>query len=108
MRHWDKNSGILIKLGDVIRIENAEIDKDGVEKSTSPMPSLYPGEDRLSALETLIPTEEELIALYEKLLPKISDSEIKNQLSRHLALNREHVFTQEWLLKNARKIKGLV
>jgi len=107
MRHWDKNAGILIKLGDVIQIENAEKDADGVEKSTNPMPSIYPGEDRLSALETLIPTEEELIVLYEKLIPLISNEEITEQLKRHLALKREHLFTQEWLLKNARKIKGL-
>ena len=107
MRHWDKNAGILIKLGDVIRIENAEKDADGVEKSTSPMPSIYPSEDRRSALETLIPVEEELIVLYEKLIPLISNEEIEEQLKRHLALKREHLFTQEWLLKNARKIKGL-
>ncbi|MCJ7580181.1 MAG: hypothetical protein MUP98_06570 [Candidatus Aminicenantes bacterium] len=108
MRHWDKNAGILIKLGDVIQIENAEIDADGVEKSTSPMPSLYQGEDRLSALETLIPTEKDLILLYEKLIPIISNKEITDQLNLHLSLKREHLFTQEWLLKNARKIKGLI
>jgi len=107
MRHWDKNSGILIKLGDVIRIENAVKDENGMEKSTSPMPSLYPGEDRLSALESLIPSEKELIAQYERLIPKIDNQEIENQLNLHLANNREHLFTQEWLLKNARKIKGL-
>ena len=107
MRHWDKNSGILIKLGDVIQIENVEKDADGVEKSTRPMPSFYPGEDRVSSLETLIPTELDLIGLYEKLIPKISDKDIAAQLNLHLALKREHLFTQEWLLKNARTIKGL-
>ncbi|MFC2167309.1 hypothetical protein ACFLQZ_05025 [Acidobacteriota bacterium] len=107
MRHWDKNAGILIKLGDVIQIENAEIDADGVEKSTSPMPALYPGEDRLSSLETLIPAEEELVILYEKLIPMISNKDISEQLNRHLSIKREHLFTQEWLLKNAQKIKGL-
>ncbi len=107
MRHWDKNAGILIKLGDVIQIENAEKDVNGVEKSTNPMPSFYPGEDRISALETLIPTENDLILLYEKLIPKISNKDITEQLNRHLALKREHLFTQEWLLKNAKKIKGL-
>ena len=107
MRHWDKNSGILIKLGDVIQIENVEKDAGGKEISTNPMPSLYPGEDRLSALETLIPTETDLIVLYEKLIPLISNEEIVEQLNRHLALKREHLFTQEWLLKNAQKIKGL-
>ena len=108
MRHWDKNAGILIKLGDVIQIENAEKDANGVEKSTNPMPAIYPGENRISALETLIPTENDLILLYEKLIPKISNEDIAEQLNRHLALKREHLFTQEWLLKNAQKIKGLV
>jgi len=107
MRHWDKNSGILIKLGDVVQIENAEKDADGLERSTSPMPSLYPGEDRLSALESLIPTEKELVVQYEKLIPMIDNPDIKDQLNSHLANNREHLFTQNWLLKNAQKIKGL-
>lgn len=108
MRHWDKNSGLLIKMGDVIRIENAEKDEEGVEKSSSPMPSLYPGEERISALEALIPEEEVLISMYEKIAPMIQKTEIKDQLQLHLALNREHLFTQEWLLKNARKIKGIL
>jgi len=107
MRHWDKNSGILVKLGSVIRIENAVRDAAGVEKSVSPMPSFYPGEDRLSALETLIPAEEKLIAAYERLLGRLPPGEIKDQVSLQLGLKREHLFTQEWLLKNARKIKGL-
>ncbi len=108
MRNWDKNSGILIKMGDVIRIENAEKDENGVEKSTSPMPASYPGEDRLSALETLVPAEEALISKYERLLSLIPGGEIKDQLEIHLGLDREHLFTQEWLYKNARKIKGLI
>ncbi len=107
MRSWDKNSGILIKMGDVIRIENAVKDENGTEKSTSPMPSFYPGENRLSALETLIPAEESLISKYERLIPMVPAGEIKDQLEKHLGLDREHVFTQEWLLKNAQKIKGL-
>ncbi len=107
MRHWDKNSGLLIKMGDVIQIENAETDNQGVEKSKIPMPSLYSGEDRLTALKTLIPAEEELITKYEKLISIVPDREIKDQLQLHLALNREHVFTQEWLLKNAQKIEEL-
>lgn len=108
MRNWDKNSGILIKMGDVIRIENAERNSDGVERSVNPMPSAYPGEDRLSALESLIPAEKELVAKYEKLLSLVPDGEIKSQLEIHRGLDLEHVFTQEWLLANARKIKGLV
>ena len=108
MKHWDKNSGILIKMGDVIHIENAETDAEGVEKSQRPMPDSYPGEDRISALETLVPAEESLIAKYEKLIPMIPDGEIHDQLQLHLALDREHLFTQNWLLTNAKKIKGLV
>jgi len=107
MRHWDKNAGILIKMGDVIRIENAKKDETGVEISRTPMPSLYSGEDRISALEALIPAEDELVAKYERLIPFIPEGEIKDQLNLHLALNREHVFTQEWLLKNAQNIKNL-
>lgn len=107
MKNWDKNGGILIKMGDVIQIENAEKDSDGVERTVSPMPSVYPGEDRLSALETLIPAESDLISKYEKLLSLVPDGAIKDQLEIHTGLGREHVFTQEWLLKNARKIEGL-
>lgn len=107
MRHWDKNSGLLIKLGSVIRIENAVKDEAGVEKSISPMPSIYPGEDRLSALETLVPAEEKLIQAYEKLLSLLPPGEIKDQVNLQLGLKREHLFTQDWLLRNARKIKGL-
>lgn len=107
MRHWDKSSGLLIKMGDVIQIENAEKDTEGVERSQTPMPFLYPGEDRLSALKTLIPAEENLLSKYENLISVVAEGEVKEQLQLHLALNREHVFTQEWLLKNAQKIKGL-
>lgn len=107
MKNWDKNGGILIKMGDVIQIENAEKNSEGVERSVSPMPSSYSGEDRLSALETLIPAEKDLISKYEKLLSVVPGGEIKDQLEKHTGLDREHVFTQEWLLKNAQKIKGL-
>ena len=98
---------IEIKLGDVVRIEKAEKDAEGVEKSVLPMPALYPGEDRRSALETLIPAEEELVQRYEKLIPLFPEGEIKDQLSKHLSLEREHLFTQTHLLENARKIPGL-
>ncbi len=107
MRNWDKNAGILIKWGDVIRIENAEKNPEGLERSVFPMPSSYPGEDRLSALETLIPTENDLISKYEKLLSLVPEGETKDQLEKHAGLDREHAFTQEWLLKNAKKIEGL-
>ncbi len=108
MKHWDKNSGILIKMGDVIHIENAETDAAGVEKSERAMPDSYPGEDRISALETLVPAEENLIVKYEKLISMIPAGEIQDQLQLQLALDREHLFTQNWLLTNAKKIKGLV
>ena len=107
MRNWDKNSGILIKMGDVIQIENAAKDSDGVERSVNPMPSSYPGEDRISALESLIPAEKDLVARYDELLSLVPDGEIKDQLNIHRGLDLEHIFTQEWLLTNARKIKGL-
>ena len=107
MRAWDKNSGILIKWGDVVRIENAERDSDGVETSTRPMPSVYPGDNRISALDALIPAEEKLIRAYETLIAMIPGGEIREQLEIHLGLNREHVFTQNWLLKNAQSISGL-
>jgi len=107
MRHWDKNAGLLIKMDDVIQIENAEKDAEGVERSRRPMPDVYPGDNRRSALEALLPAEETLIARYEKLIGLIPEGEIKDQLKIHLALNREHLFTQEWLLRNARKIKGI-
>jgi bacterioferritin (cytochrome b1) len=107
MRHWDKMAGILVKMGDVIAIEGAEMDPDGVEKSQKPMPDAYPGTDRLSALETLLPSEEELVGKYERIVSLLPEGEIQGQLKLHLALTREHVFTQQWLLANARKIKGI-
>ena len=94
-------------MGDVVQIENVETNAEGVEKSLKPMPDLYPGDDRLSALETLIPAEETLTAKYERLVTLVEDGDIKEQLKLHLGQNREHLFTQEWLLKNARKIKGI-
>lgn len=107
MRHWDKNSGILIKMGDVIRIENAEKDKEGVEISRIPVPSIFPGEHRLDALEQIIPKEENLIDKYQRLISLLPDGEIRTQIEAHLALNQEHIFTQKWLLENASKIAGL-
>lgn len=107
MRHWDKNSGLLIKMGDVIRIENAQKDRIGVETSKNPMPSSYPGEDRLSALKLLLPAEESLAAKYEKIISLSPDGEIKDQFKLHLSLNKEHLFTQKWLLQNIQKIDGL-
>lgn len=107
MRHWDKLSGCLIKLGDVIRIENAVVDPDGVERSVAPMPILYPGQDRPSALATLPPAEEALAAKYEAAIGLLPDGEVKDQLRLQLGLTREHIFTVNALLKNARKIKGV-
>jgi len=107
MRFWDKLSGILIKLGDVVRIENAVRDEKGVERSRTPMPSEYAGATRISALESLIPAEENLVAKYEKIIGLTPEGEIQDQLKLHLALTREHVFTQGWLAANARRVKGL-
>jgi bacterioferritin (cytochrome b1) len=107
MRHWDKLSGILVKLGDVVTIENAETDAAGVERSCRPMPADYPGTDRLSALEPLPGLEREIVVKYEAVLGLDLPAEIRAQLGLHLALTREHVFTQDKLLANARRIKGL-
>jgi hypothetical protein len=96
-----------VKLGSVIRIENATREADGREISASPMPVLYAGEDRLTALETLLPQEEKLIAQYEKLISLFPSGEIRDQLSLQLGVKREHLFTQTSLLTNARQVKGL-
>jgi bacterioferritin (cytochrome b1) len=104
MRHWDKLSGILVKMGDVVAIENASADAAGVERSPRPMPTDYPGTGRLSALETLLPSELGLVAKYEAALAMELAEEIQAQLKLHLALTREHVFTQDKLLENARRI----
>ncbi|MGZ4887099.1 MAG: ferritin-like domain-containing protein [Candidatus Aminicenantales bacterium] len=108
MRHWDKTSGVLIKLGDVVAIENAETDAEGVERSFLPMPTEYPGTGRLSALETLVPAEKDLVARYEKIVAIVPPGDVQDQIRLQLGLTREHVFTQEKLLANARRIKGIV
>lgn len=108
MRHWDKLSGLLVRLGDVVAIENAEVDAAGVERSRSPMPVVYPGTGRLSALETLPGLEREIAAKYEEVLGLDLPGEVLAQLRLHLALTREHVFTQDKLLANARRIQGVV
>jgi bacterioferritin (cytochrome b1) len=108
MRHWDKLSGILVKMGDVVAIENAEADAMGVERSLRPMPAEYPATGRLSALETLLPAESALVAKYEEAVGMGLSEEVQAQLKLHLALTREHVFTQDRLLANARRIQGIV
>ncbi len=108
MRHWDKLSGILVKLGDVIAVENAAADAAGVERSRGPMPTEYAGTGRLSALETLPQAERDLVGRYEAALGLGFAEEIQAQLKLHLALTREHVFTQDKLLANAKRIKGIV
>ncbi len=107
MRNWDKTAGLLVRLGDVIEIENAQRDPGGREISLNPMPTIYPGSGRLNALETLVPAETNLIAKYEETISAFPKGEIRDQLNLQLALCREHLFTQEWLLTNARRIKGL-
>jgi hypothetical protein len=37
----------------------------------------------------------------------VPDGEIQDELRLHLALKREHLFTQDWLLTDARLINGL-
>jgi hypothetical protein len=108
MRHWDKLAGILVKMGDVIAIENAVTDAAGVERSSAPMPLDYPGSSRFSALETLPPSEKALVSKYETALGMGLAEEVQAQLRLHLALTREHVFTQDKLLANAKRIKGIV
>ncbi|MGD1009279.1 MAG: ferritin-like domain-containing protein [Candidatus Aminicenantales bacterium] len=108
MRHWDKTSGVLIKLGDVIAIENAERDARGAERSPRPMPTEYPGTDRRSALESLLPSEKDLVAKYERVVAVVPPGDVQDQLKLQLALTREHVFTQEKLLANALRIKGIL
>ncbi len=103
MRHWDKNSGLLIKMGSVVRIEGAVMGQDGEERSVSPMPSSYPEVGRHQALESLLKEEKDIVDKYERILTLVPGGEIKDQLSFHLAQNREHLFTQEWLLKNTRQ-----
>jgi hypothetical protein len=72
------------------------------------MPTEYPGTDRLSALETLVPAEKDLVAKYERVVSVVPPGDVQDQLKLQLALTREHVFTQEKLLANARRIKGIV
>ncbi len=108
MRHWDKLAGILVKLGDVIAIENASMDAEGVERSLRPMPVAYPGAGRVSALEALPAIEQELAARYEAALRLGFAEDIQAQLNLQLALVREHIYTQGKLLANAKRIKGIV
>ena len=107
MRHWDKLAGLLVKLGDVVAVENAAADASGVERSLTPMPAAYPGTDRLSALESLPGLEREIVARYEAALGLDLPEEVRAQLRLHLALTREHVFTQDNLLANAMRIRGI-
>jgi bacterioferritin (cytochrome b1) len=107
MRHWDKLSGILVKLGDVVAIENAVVDAAGVERSLRPMAIEYPGAGRLTALQTLPGLERAIAGKYEAAVGLGLAEEVQVQLRLHLALTREHVFTQDKLLENARRIEGL-
>lgn len=106
MRHWDKNAGLLIRWGTVMRIESAVADQAGMEVSRKPMPPVYSGRDRIAALRPLLPAERALSAAYEKLIPMVAP-EFREQLELQLALKREHMFTQLWLLQNAQSVPGL-
>jgi len=107
MRHWDKLAGLLVKLGDVVALENAASDAAGVERSLAPMPAVYPGTDRISALDSLPGLEREIVSRYEAVLGLDLPGEVRAQLGLHLALTREHVFTQDKLLANAKRIRGI-
>jgi bacterioferritin (cytochrome b1) len=107
MRHWDKNAGLLIKLGTVMRIENAEHGPDGGELTRKPMPTAYPGRDRRSVLKTLLPAERAILALYERLEALGLDEDVRGQVRVQMALKREHLFTQECLLANALSLPNL-
>jgi bacterioferritin (cytochrome b1) len=107
MRHWDKNAGLLVELGSVIKIENASTDETGREASVHPMPVLYPCQTRLEALEALVPEEEKLIAAYEALIARLPDGGPKDRLAAQLAVKREHLYTQGALLANARRVQDL-
>jgi bacterioferritin (cytochrome b1) len=106
MRHWDKNAGLLLRMGTVMRIENAVRDAAGTETSRRPMPTACAGSARVAALRPFLPAERELIAAYEKLVPLVAD-EFRDPLRAQLALKREHIFTQLWLMHNARNVPGL-
>ncbi|MGB9893089.1 MAG: ferritin-like domain-containing protein [Candidatus Saccharicenans sp.] len=104
MRHWDKLSGILVKLGDVLRLENPEPAENGAEQSRLAMPSSYPGKNRTQALESTLNGEKLLIEKYEKALNLVPEGELRTQLQIHLSLCREHAYTQSSLLENARRL----
>jgi len=105
MRHWDKLSGVLVKLGDVIRLENVEPAEGGGEQSWLPMPSTYPGKNRVQALESTLQGEKLLIEKYERAINLVPEGELRSQLLIHLSLCREHAYTQSSLLENARKLQ---
>jgi len=68
------------------------------------MPAEYPGAGRLTALQTLPGLERAIAAKYEAALGS-ARGEVQAQLRLHLALTREHIFTQSKLLENARRIQ---
>jgi len=107
MRHWDKLSGILVKMGDVLRLENPEPAENSGEQSKLPMPAKYIGKNRVQALQSTLKGETLLAEKYERVIILVPEGEIKNQLMFHLSLCREHLYTQQSLLENARRFKGL-
>jgi len=107
MRHWDKLSGLLVKLGDVIRLENVQPAENGGEQSLMPMPYVYPGKTRVEALDSTLRGEKQLIEKYKLAIDLVPGEEIKAQLKTQLALTLEHLYTQQNLLDNARKT-GLI
>ncbi|MDD8020069.1 MAG: ferritin-like domain-containing protein [Acidobacteriota bacterium] len=105
MRHWDKLSGLLVKKGDVIRLENVQPAENGGEQSSVPMPYIYPGKTRLEALKSTLQGEKQLMEKYQRATDLIPEEEAKTQLKAQLALTREHLYTQQSLLGNVEKTR---
>ena len=105
MRHWDKNAGLLVKLGSVLQIENAG---DGPRRGggqPEPHAAVHSGENRTRPSNRCSRGEEAHRASTRALIAWLPGRG-QGQLNSQLALKREHLFTQEWLLKNARRIRA--
>lgn len=69
------------------------------------MPYVYQGGNRVEALDSTLRGEKQLIEKYELAVDLVPEGEIRNQLSAHLSLCCEHLYTQQNLLQNAQKIQ---
>lgn len=63
------------------RLENPEPAENGGEQSRLPMPYVYPGSNRVEALESTLRGEKQLIEKYELAVNLVPEGEIRNQLS---------------------------